>query len=309
MVFFEFKLFDINFVLSSINTSGNLLIEATKTQLGVLGCPTTLFTWRNNMKKIECNICNKIFKSERALQGHSRMHGTSNGTNRQIMCCCIITREEVKVSYLEKFQESLITCKQCHKLFKSRARAKLCSKSCSTTYTNTKRGKGWTSKYCGLKISKTLKLRYAEKNPSYPHVVGDYTEVRFSKCRVTGKIYISRKGDICFNSPYIQKIPIVQYRRACAFKFDLKDYPLEFAQNIPMYSGRRNPDPDAYSKDHILSVADGFINNISPDILSHPANCRLIPHSKNSSKSYKSEITLEELMIKITEWDKKYQHY
>jgi len=56
------------------------------------------------------------------------------------------------------------------------------------------------------------------------------------------------------------------------------------------------------SKDHIYSVKDGFINNISPDIIKHPANCQLLKHTDNNIKKTKSEITIEELLMKIKIW-------
>lgn len=51
--------------------------------------------------------------------------------------------------------------------------------------------------------------------------------------------------------------------------------------------------------DHIVSVMDGFKNKISPLILSHPYNLRILEAKKNSSKGCKSEMTIEELLEKI----------
>ena len=60
------------------------------------------------------------------------------------------------------------------------------------------------------------------------------------------------------------------------------------------------------SRDHIYSVNEGFKNKVDPKIISHPANCRLMVHSENISKNKKSDITIEELLIKIDNWNKKY---
>lgn len=54
--------------------------------------------------------------------------------------------------------------------------------------------------------------------------------------------------------------------------------------------------------DHIYSIADGFRNKVSPLILSHPANLRILEAKKNSSKGPKSDITLDELLIRIKEY-------
>lgn len=61
------------------------------------------------------------------------------------------------------------------------------------------------------------------------------------------------------------------------------------------------------SRDHIVSVKYGFENNIDPKIIAHPANCQLLPHSRNVSKSSKCHVTIEELMDKIRQWDYRYK--
>lgn len=55
--------------------------------------------------------------------------------------------------------------------------------------------------------------------------------------------------------------------------------------------------------DHCYSVFDGFFNEISIDIISHPANLRMISASENCSKRNKSIITLEELLRRIETWN------
>jgi hypothetical protein len=56
----------------------------------------------------------------------------------------------------------------------------------------------------------------------------------------------------------------------------------------------------------MYSVKDGFLNNIDPKILAHPANCQLIRHNDNVSKGSKSCISIEELMMRIEIWNNKY---
>jgi len=73
-----------------------------------------------------------------ALTGHKRMHGKSNGKIKKIMCSCLLTREVMPYQCLEKYQEKLIGCKQCNKLFKPTSdRKTFCSQSCAATYNNT----------------------------------------------------------------------------------------------------------------------------------------------------------------------------
>ena len=62
--------------------------------------------------------------------------------------------------------------------------------------------------------------------------------------------------------------------------------------------------------DHFMfSVKDGFLFNVDANIISHPANCELMIHSKNISKNKNSSITLDTLLKRIHEWDLKYNKY
>lgn len=51
--------------------------------------------------------------------------------------------------------------------------------------------------------------------------------------------------------------------------------------------------------DHKVSILEGFLNKVSPEIISHKNNLRLIPAKQNISKSWRSSITLTELMESI----------
>lgn len=55
----------------------------------------------------------------------------------------------------------------------------------------------------------------------------------------------------------------------------------------------------SYHIDHIYSVYDGFTNNISAEVISHPANLQMLSSSKNIIKRTKSHHTVAELMEKI----------
>lgn len=58
--------------------------------------------------------------------------------------------------------------------------------------------------------------------------------------------------------------------------------------------------------DHMLSVKYGKSNRILPEIIAHPANCRLILQGDNSRKQANSCITYDELLIRISKWNSKY---
>lgn len=104
---------------------------------------------------------------------------------------------------------------------------------------------------------------------------------------------------------------LVRYRMDCKFNFNLADYKEEFDFKLVKEYGWYSPSNKknnlgGVSRDHMFSIREGFEMNIDPKILSHPANCQLLIHSKNISKHRKSSITLEELLTKIEEFDKKY---
>lgn len=111
--------------------------------------------------------------------------------------------------------------------------------------------------------------------------------------------------------PKGNKEGIERYRQMCEFKFNVYDYPHEYnfklIEKYGWYKAKNNGNNlDGVSRDHKYSVSEGFIHNISPYLLSHPANCELILHRENSSKKDKCSITLKELKKLVEIWENKY---
>ena len=99
-----------------------------------------------------------------------------------------------------------------------------------------------------------------------------------------------------------------RYRLDCAFKFNVYDYPnyydLSLIEKFRWYkAANRGNNPGGVSRDHMYSILDGFRNNISPAIISHPANCCLLLQNDNSSKKSQSSISMEELLKRIQDFD------
>ncbi len=95
-----------------------------------------------------------------------------------------------------------------------------------------------------------------------------------------------------------------RYRQLCEFKFNLNDYPNYFdfslIKKYGWYRAKNRGDvPNGVNRDHMYSIKDGFINNIDPSIISHPANCQLLLHNDNIKKKNKSSITFNELLERI----------
>ena len=104
---------------------------------------------------------------------------------------------------------------------------------------------------------------------------------------------------------------ISDYRKDCAFKFNLAAYSAEFDFTLIEQHGWYKPknkgdNLGGVSRDHLVSVRYGFDNNLPSEHLSHPANCALLRHGDNVSKGVKNSITYEELLERIKVWDTKY---
>lgn len=101
------------------------------------------------------------------------------------------------------------------------------------------------------------------------------------------------------------------YKRKCSFKFNLSDYKNEFDFNLIKKYGwykakNRGNNLKGISRDHMLSIKEGFLNNIPTELIAHPANCKLIKQTENSSKYSKSSINIDELIKRINKWNTKY---
>jgi hypothetical protein len=125
------------------------------------------------------------------------------------------------------------------------------------------------------------------------------------------KTFCSKK---CYLQARINKTPkdsFLFYKNRCRFNFNLADFPDEFdfslVEEHGWYSAKnRGNNMKGVSRDHIISVMFGFKNGIDPDIISHPANCRLLTQSQNASKGKRCDMPVEELIEKISIWNQKY---
>ena len=122
----------------------------------------------------------------------------------------------------------------------------------------------------------------------------------------------AQKRKINNSYPTTKKTGIEGYRQKCQFKFDLKKFPNEFDFELIKEHGWYKPknkgnNLNGVSRDHMYSIADGFKNNISPEIIKHPANCKLVLHLENQNKRAKSSITLKHLIDRIKDWEIKYK--
>ena len=104
------------------------------------------------------------------------------------------------------------------------------------------------------------------------------------------------------------------YRNECSFKFALNEFPKEFDFSLIEESGwykasNHGNNLDGISRDHMISCRYGYDNNIDPYVISHPANCKLMSHHKNSSKYTDCSISIKELEERIRTWNNRYGIY
>ena len=98
---------------------------------------------------------------------------------------------------------------------------------------------------------------------------------------------------------------------SCCFNFNVYNYPEEFnldlIKKFGWYSAKNRGDNfDGVCRDHIYSKNEGFKNKIDYKIISHPANCKIIQNLDNLRKGSKSSITIEQLILNIENFNKKY---
>lgn len=198
-------------------------------------------------------------------------------------------------------------CKECNEIIPfDRKKNIFCNNSCSATHTNK-----------GKKHSKeTLsKMRNSANKRLDENEYERYIDCKNNTC--DRKIKKRERKKYCTNEckkEYGRKnmTEYQKYKADANFKFSLNDYPNEFNFDLIREYGwysptNKNNNLGGISRDHILSVREGFELGIDPFLLSHPANCRLMIHNENVSKHKRSDLTEEELKEKIKKFNKLYE--
>ena len=238
---------------------------------------------------VSCICCREV-KSAKGIFSHFFANHDSEGILkmteiRQKGTAATFNNPEFQIKY-QKPKKSKSTHK-CHNpdCVEFTTNNKYCSRQCGAIVNNQHRSGESRTKFKSIKAPKPTNSR---------------TCVCCNRVETTKGRFQSDKCSFCNDS--------LTYRGQCEFKFNLKDYPSEFDFRLlnehGMFSPRNNP--KGVSRDHMLSVRYGKDNKIDPKIISHPANCRLMLQGDNTRKQSESSITLNELMIRIAEWDSKY---
>lgn len=259
--------------------------------------------WKEGRKLVNvvCENCHKTFK--KTLSEYKR----SEKNNKKHYCSINCNREYRKKVAHNFFKK----CQFCNNEFiGDNENSKFCSHKCSASYNNSiRKYKKKIISSTGLQnILDANKKRYnsAEYHKNPNHCKECNAELSFQKrnhvfCSIDCKRKYERK-----NLNEYQK-----YYKDCQFKFNLSDYPNEFdfdlIKKYGWYQAKNHGNNlNGISRDHMISIMYGYENNISSDIISHPANCQLMRHNENVSKYKNCSITLDELLMRIKMWNIKY---
>lgn len=276
--------------------------------------------------KCSCIVCKKVC-SYRGIHTHYyRSHGTdlekskfcfgNHGKYDQVKAKANVKRTQREEVYIKlenkcRFCQSNIPFKRDRNLF--------CNASCNAQFWNNKRKEsGYVvpeetrkkiSESCSGKtyrVTRLLKCTSCEKD--FDLFCSKFKLPKVIKCKEC-KDFNRRKPR---KQTQLETTSLKDYRLLSSFKFKLRDFPDEFdfemIKEFGWYKASNHGNNlSGVSRDHMVSVRDGFDNKIDPKIIAHPANCQLLPHRKNTSKGFRSSISIEELYERIKNWDAKYK--
>jgi hypothetical protein len=256
------------------------------------------------MIKLKCNLCNKEFEKNLSFYKQSLKRGYTNhfcskkcSSEFRIQSLKkegVVLKNNNKINYLLNPKK----CLNCDKsIFYEKRFNKYCSSECSAIHTQKSGGnRKWNENEKEILSDRMIKFHL--ENPKIK------SPPKTKKCKNCKKNVLEKHKQICKEC---SKQYYEFYRPLCEFKFRLEDYPEKFDLNLIRKYGRYSPknkgnNLKGISRDHLYSVKDGFKNRIDTEIISHPANCKLVIHRENQNKYTKSDITIEELKNRILNW-------
>lgn len=264
----------------------------------------------NQLRRVEvvyCITCDRVFGSQNFSTGKTKF------------CCyeCFSQSNKHKIKKSCAWCKSEIYKKPSH-LLNSRSGLFFCDKNCKNSAAKLEGIKEihpqhyWDKK---TEHEKNLDRRICDflkktSNFKKEDVLGDFCHIHFKKCKKCPTMITSNNNfeQYCSNCTYNSRRI---YRGTCLFKFKQKDHPHLFNTELikkygwyqPTNTKSGQPNLNGLSWDHLFRVEEGFKLGISPEIMSHPANAELIPHSINQ-KRRKSMITYDELLLRIEKYEK-----
>jgi hypothetical protein len=256
------------------------------------------------MKNICCILCRKEYSHkgiythyDRAHLGKTHYSSGHNGKYEQIS----LKRQAEKNILIKEYKLNPKRCTNCNKVLDFDVRGnKFCSSSCSASFNNKGKLKSLETR---RKISKKLSGK-PRRTPIECELICIGCNRKFTHTRK--KKYCSIE---CKKETYLKNLTEKKkYWHLCQFNFSLNDYPDKFDFSLIEANGwykasNKGNNPTGISRDHMISINYGWKNGIPPEVISHPANCQLMPHNENFNKKDKCSITVEELYNRIKNWE------
>jgi hypothetical protein len=154
------------------------------------------------------------------------------------------------------------------------------------------------------KLRNFIRIKYEEENKTSSEIrdlLGSDTklfanfmslglETKLKTCKETIQIYLNK-------TKRTKSLEKTIYKRMCNFYINKED-----SQKIYGKELLKKYNSSELHRDHMYSIYDGWVNQIDPAIIKHPANCQIMLGKENMKKNYKSSITLDELLKRIEEW-------
>lgn len=276
------------------------------------------------IEKVQCDICSKWYSKKGIFTHKDRAHNKSdkysNGYNGKYHC--EEYKNSVQVSINKRYGELLrfnVKCAKCESIFEVKERELsfpskekyFCSRTCANSHIVSDEHRKKTSRtLTGRAYIPEQKVTKAceECESEFTYIKTVRTRHKRFCCRSCITKNIRRIKDAELRK---KRTAFRNYRLDCEFKFSLKDYPDEFDFNLLEQHGwylpkNRGNNLNGVSRDHMISVRFGFDNDIPPEQIRHPANCKLLQHNSNVSKGTKNSITYDQLLQRISAWNSKY---
>jgi len=188
------------------------------------------------------------------------------------------------------------------------ASGRFCSPKCSRSYSTKKARNDINNKVSKKLLGRKLTDEHKRKILR----VKSRTVSECLQCKSKMHLLPSDKRKFCSRNCWVsytdsKKTQFDVYKEKCKFDFNVYDFPHKFnlslIEEFGWYSASNSGNNlDGISRDHMLSIKEGFELGINPDIIKHPANCKLLRHSDNQRKNTKSTLSFEELILRINEW-------
>ena len=139
------------------------------------------------------------------------------------------------------------------------------------------------------------------KNPRKGQHHSDETKDKLAiSSSVTGAAYPKIRSSMEKNGHWI---PLAQLPAVVKYRREVWKHTNKNAHLIPNYDstkrGRCSKEHDTWQIDHKLSILQGWLDGVSPEVLSHLMNLRFIPWRENLQKWHNSTLTREELLNRI----------